>query len=466
MNHRGTETRRRRFWILDSGCWIANRTTRRTPNPNPGVHKSNLAFALCLCVSVVFLFAHSASAQREAQLSWWDRSPESKYGHYWIKSDLPPEELRKIAQHLNLMYGQYSKLLAFVPVRIEEKLNVLAFRTRQDFQLTLQARFGVKVANTGGLFFVMPGGSALAFWTEGLPGQRLRHVVQHEGFHQFAYSRFGDDLPPWVNEGLAEFCGEAVILGDKMVIGQANPRVLNRLKQAIDGGTSIPLSRMLSMNTRDWADALRSGAPGGASLQYAEAWSMVQFLIYGENGAHASAFDTYLKHVNTGLPASEAFVRALGTDINDFEARWKRWALAAQPNAFVSAMENLEFLAEGALELHRCDIRPASLEELRQALSDMNFEYTLMTHGMEVTLKATDAAVWTIPKDALCREQPVFAVEPVKPGGLLLRERKQEEANPSPPTIRTENVQPRNLAVRWIRDKQEPSKFTYEIVLR
>jgi hypothetical protein len=74
--------------------------------------------------------------------------------------------------------------------------------------------------------------------------------------------------------------------------------------------------------------------------------------------------------------------------------------------------------------------------------------------------------VWTIPKDALCREQPVFVVEPVRPGTLTLRERKQEEANPSPPRIRTESVMPRNLAVRWIRDPQEPSKFTYEIVLR
>jgi hypothetical protein len=85
---------------------------------------------------------------------------------------------------------------------------------------------------------------------------------------------------------------------------------------------------------------------------------------------------------------------------------------------------------------------------------------------MEITLKATDPSVWTIPRDGLCREQPVFVVVPVRPGTLTVRERKQEEANPSPPTIRTEGVMPRNLAVRWIRDPQEPAKFTYEIVLR
>ena len=42
------------------------------------------------------------------------------------------------------------------------------------------------------------------------------HVAQHEGFHQFAWSRFAEDLPVWVNEGMAEFFGESVIVGDTL----------------------------------------------------------------------------------------------------------------------------------------------------------------------------------------------------------------------------------------------------------
>jgi hypothetical protein len=411
---------------------------------------------------VVCLLPAAAFAQRQAQLSWWDRSPESKFGHYWIKSDLPAEHVRDIAQHLNLMYGQYARLLAFVPVRVEERLNVLAFASQSDYQLTLRARFGVNATASGGMFFVTSAGTALAFFTEGLPRQRLRHLIQHEGFHQFAYSRFGDDLPPWANEGLAEFFGQAIIVGDTMTMGQCNPRVLNLLQRSVDSGSAIAMPRMLSLTSRNWTENLRSGE---SALYYAQAWSMVQFLVYGENGAHASAFDTYLKHINNGLPAGEAFSRALGPDVEDFEARWEQWVLVAQPSAFVSAMERIEFLAEGSLELNRRGMRPTSLDELKRALQELNFEYSMMSHGLQATLKASDDSMFEIPKDALCREQPVFVADRLKLGALPLRMRKLEEAHPRPTRLLTAHLGPRNLAVRWIRGA-DGETTGYEIEIR
>src|SRR5688572_12857032 len=164
---------------------------------------------------------------RQAQLSWWDRSVQEKVGHYWIKTDLPADEAISLAQHLNFMYAEYSKRLASMPVRVQERLNVLLFKDRRDYELTLLARFGVSAKGSGGMFFVnsaAPGG-ALALWTGDLPRQRIQHVIQHEGFHQFAYSRFGNDLPVWLNEGLAEFFGESLVIGDTFIIGQTTPRV-------------------------------------------------------------------------------------------------------------------------------------------------------------------------------------------------------------------------------------------------
>jgi hypothetical protein len=463
MNHRGTEAqrnRRRRF----ASCNLrwAPRLGLSAQAVAPGIVSPKTKITLCLCASVVFLFVAAAVAQRQAQRSWWDRSPEHKHGHYWIKSDLPAEQVRDIARHLNMMYGQYAKLLAFVPVRVEEKLNVLAFEREDDYLLTLRARFGINATSSGGMFFVNSSGTALAVWTHGLPRQRLRHVIQHEGFHQFAYSRFGDDLPPWVNEGLAEFFGQAIIAGDSMVLGQSNPRVLKRLKQAIDSDMHISLAKMVSLPARQWNDALRNGE---AALYYAEAWSMVQFLVYGEGGAHAGAFDVFLKHISNGLPAREAFSKTLGPDIAEFETRWKRWVLAAQPSAFVSAMERLEFLAEGALELNRHGVHPESLDQLKQALRDMSFEYPLMSHGMQVTLTASDDSLFEIPKDHLCREQPVFVAARPKLSALPLRLRKLEENHPSPSSIATVNLGPRNLSVRWIRS-EDGANFSYEIDLR
>ena len=95
----------------------------------------------------------------------------------------------------------------------------------------------------------------------------------------------------------------------------------------------------------------------------------------------------------------------------------------------------------------------------------MNFTYTLVTHGMEITLNASDADLLTIPRDALCAEQPRFVIEAPRLAGMQLRERHVEEQFPSPPSIFTEHLRPHNLSVRWIRG-QEPATFTYEIVLK
>ena len=49
------------------------------------------------------------------------------------------------------------------------------------------------------------------------------HVVQHEGFHQFAHFVIRGELPTWLNEGIAEYFGESVFTGDGFVSGVIPP---------------------------------------------------------------------------------------------------------------------------------------------------------------------------------------------------------------------------------------------------
>jgi hypothetical protein len=403
--------------------------------------------------------------ERQAQLSWWDRSPEKKIGQYWIKTDLPATQANALARHINIMYDEYSRRLASLPLRNQEKLNVLIFRDPQDYLLTLRARFGVNATGTGGMFFVTPAGAALAFWTEGLPQRRIEHVVQHEGFHQFAYSRFGEDLPMWVNEGLAEFFGESVLVDDKLIIGQNTPRVLETVKAAIDSNQHVPFRNMLTMTQQKWNAAV-NGDEGNAALNYHQAWSMVHFLVYGDGGKYVGAFETYLKHLNNGLPSEEAFVRTFGDDIEAFEKRWKQYALQSKPSSFVAAMERMEFLCEGLLELSRVKKYPQTLDELKTALREIGFSHIIKTHGTQVTLKAEDDALFEIPLDDLCPAQPVFEVTKTRLNRQATRrERMLEEQNPTPATVSTANLKPRGLSVRWLRDDKD-NTLRYDVVVR
>lgn len=425
-----------------------------------------VCWALCvLTISMICCQATLAQSKptRQAQLSWWDRAETRKIGNYWIKTDLPAAEANGLARHLNLMHKEYSRRLASLPPRSPTPMNVMIFKSRREYMDVLRTRYAVNATGTGGIFFANPSGSALAFWTESLTKSRILNVLQHEGFHQFAYTRFGSDLPVWVNEGLAEFFSESVLVNKTFIIGQSKPRVINAVKKAIELNEHIPLRQMLMMSRESWGKALKDGK---ASLQYHQSWSMVHFLVYGDRGRYTQRFEGYLRLINSGVQSEQAFIRAFETsDLEAFENRWKKYALAAKPSGFVTALERIEFLAQGALELSSLGLSPKSADELREELEKINFKYKVQKHGREFILLATDPQMYEIPNDNLAKDEPVFIIEPAKLRGLTPRQRKFEKVNPTPPVIKTDNLHPKSLSIRWKRDRKT-GDLRYEIVVK
>jgi hypothetical protein len=408
---------------------------------------------LCAGLIAAWAAAPAAGQERQAMVPWWYRARQAEVGHYWIKTDLPAGEADALARHLNLMYEQYVGRLASLPARAPTPLNVLLFADRLDYEETLRRRYGLDAEGTGGLFFVKPAGTALALWTGGLPPRRVLHVLQHEGFHQFAYSRFGRDLPRWVNEGLAELFGASVMVDGSLLIGQVSARALDDVRSSIELGTSVPFDTMLVMTPAQWSEAL---AADGAAGLYAQSWSMVHFLVYGEGGRYQAAFERYLRLINAGYRSREAFVRAFDTeDFGPFERRWQQYVTNASPDSFVTALERLEFLAAGARELARREVFPESLAELRAGLEEIDFTFALHEHAGPIVLR-TDSRMFAIPPTGSSREggyEPVFVVS------------RPDLRRPAPSVIETRYLKPRELAVRW-RGGEDGEVFTHDIVVR
>jgi len=416
-----------------------------------------------ICATLVlFALTGPAVAQRRAMLPWWNRAPALWSERYLVKTDLPVKDARAYGRHLDRMYNEYARRLAALPPRSPEKLNVYIFRTQQDYLQTLRTQWGLDGRGTGGMFFVSGQGSGLAFWTDGLPRSRVHHVIQHEGFHQFAYSRFGDDLPLWLNEGLAEFFGQAVLFDDTLILGQTTPMIVDSVRNAVEQDEHIPFRHLLSLSHAKWRDALGTTRAG---LQYNQSWSMVHFLVYADGMKYQGPLEDYLKRLNAGIPPARAFTDVFGSDIDAFEKKWKAYAIAAKPSAFVTALERIEFIAEGAKELAARGTVPSSLAELKTQLEEIDFTHVINRHGAPVTLTAEDDANFEIPMDDLTQHQPEFEAAKPKLRGQSRRERKVEELQPTPSTIATKNLKPKNLTLHWFRDK-ETGDFRYEIVVR
>lgn len=414
-----------------------------------------------------------AAPPPQAQGHWWDRTapgrgralPKSKY--YSIRSDLTAEETQKWARHLDIMYEEFTRRLVQgggLQRRSPEVLNVFIFARERDYLDTLRMQFGLNAMGSGGMFFITNRGGGLAFFTENLPHQRIAHVAQHEGFHQFAHAFFGNDLPPWLNEGLAEFFGECVVEDGKVIIGQASPAVLEAVRQAAAKGEHIPFTQLLQTDNDLWAVSVQAGT---AALQYMQSWSMVHFLVYGDGNKYQGAFQRMLKMVNSGTRSYEAMRQAFGlateADVRDFEQRWVAHAVAAKPSSYMSARSRLEFLAEGLRTLWQRGQRPANLDGLRTALVEENFSFPVGTHGYTMLLKASDAKNFEVPQDATHRKPIALEMVPTPaPRGGPAKE--LEEKHPTPPVIRTKGLQPRELRVQWKRRADSPGEWDYEIV--
>lgn len=405
--------------------------------------------------------------------TWWDRAPHGNSDHYWIKTDLPRDEARELARHLNRIHEAMHRRLGSLPARRPQHLNVFVFQRYEDYLYTLRSRFGINAIGTGGMFFVRPEGGAIAVWIGERPRQRIYSVLQHEAFHQFAYSRFGGDLPIWVNEGLAMFFGEAVLVNRTLVIGQSNPRMIESVRNAIEENRTIAFRDMLTMDNQQWAQAILTGS---AQVQYHQAWAMVHFLIYGDDGRYVNAFERYLWLMNEGVPSEPAFIQAFETDRLDlFEERWRRYMLEdASPSAFVTALERIEFLAEGLLELSRRGAlgrdeesggRPTTLEALQKALLNLDFSMPVSIHGTTSILTADDESLFTIPQDEHARDQPEFVLSEPRLRLRSRRQREQEQETPTPPIIETRHLRPHSLRIEWRRD-EETNTFSYEIITR
>jgi hypothetical protein len=416
----------------------------------------------------------SSPPPRQAVATWWERTqpgggakqPKSRY--YAIRADLPAEEANAWARHLDIMYEEFTRRLVMaggLRRRSPEVLNVLVFARQRDYLDTLRTQFGVNATGSGGMFFVTPRGSALAFFTENLPRQRIAHVAQHEGFHQFAHAFFGGDLPPWLNEGLAEFFGECIVEGGTVVIGQASPQVLETMRRAAETGRHLPFVDLLQMDDARWNAAVRAGT---AALQYQQSWSMVHFLVYGDGGRYQAAFQRMLQMVNGGtLPFTalrQAFGLATDADVRDFEARWVEHAKAAAPSSYASARARLAFLAEGLRAVWERGQRPASVADLRAALQAADFVFVETTHGYRQELRASDESNFAVPQDA-AHARPIALEMVPSPAPRTKEARKAEEASPTPPIIRTRGLLPKDLRIVWRRRPDAPEEWDYDLVI-
>ncbi|MCA9289469.1 MAG: DUF1570 domain-containing protein [Phycisphaerales bacterium] len=332
--------------------------------------------------------------------------------HYEVAHNIDARDARAIAHHMDLVFDEYERRLSSFGTRNARRIRLYLLDSYDDYLAHLAAS-EVNGMGTGGIFFVRGGEAGLATYADGQTRRRMLGVLQHEGFHQFAFVRISSDLPPWVNEGLAEYFEQAVLVRTRFRIGQASRSKIERLQRAIEQGQTFSFEAMLAMGSSEWGGRVNASDPRAGTM-YDQAWSMVHFLIHARNGRFASMFESYLRALSQGLQRDQAFERAFGTDdIASFEEAWREYVLELEPDPLSTVVDNLEMLTPMILELHGRAERPATVGELQEMLAASGLVIRRFDAGFVREVRASDPSLFEVPEPE--RQTRPIAIEPIPP---------------------------------------------------
>lgn len=265
--------------------------------------------------------------------------------YYIIKTDLEAGLAQDLARRMDVMYGEYWKRLGSFAGGGEPQPSVVyLFARRQDYLRLVGPGF----ASTGGAF--MPGRNVLAAFLETQGRDAMRRTLQHEALHQFVSMTLGDNLPIWLNEGMAQYFEEGLWADDKFLLGQVPPRRLRQLLADIKAHRLIPFDQFVALTPEQWAATLSSRGQTRGVTQYNQAWAMVYFLV---SAADASGQPLYRQRLNNllalskkGVEGRKAYEQAFGANYDGFERFFVAFAQQLQPTPEAAYMERQDILGD------------------------------------------------------------------------------------------------------------------------
>jgi hypothetical protein len=311
---------------------------------------------------------------------------------YRITTDVDKDLANDVAAHMDEVFKEYANRFGragfkpnpWSPVKPGERMPLYVLRRRADYVSYLKNEFGVDARNTGGVFFrTAERESGLATWAEGQGRLQMYSVLQHEGFHQFAASRIAIGLPPWVNEGIAEYFGEGVIVDGKFKVGLLDRERLEHMRRVVKAGETIPFHELMKLDGDEWVKRVAAGNQA-SSLMYDQAWSVCYFLIHGDKGKPletkvrgntAGALDAYLLILNqefvqnpNRFDKAGAFKEVFSNNLKRFRKEWEDNLAELKPDPWLSSLRHLQILASAFRELHGKGVTIASIKQVEQKL--------------------------------------------------------------------------------------------------
>jgi tetratricopeptide (TPR) repeat protein len=269
-------------------------------------HQLLALFALFL---IVFGFSpDSVSAKDE-----WLRIRSKNFN---LVGNATEKDIRKAATKLEQFRETFRQVFQQANLTSPIPTNVIVFKSASSYKPFLPRRADGK-ADTGIAGYFQSGDDAnyITLSTEGEDADTYGTIF-HEYVHFIVNTNFGkSEVPPWFNEGLAEYYQTFAIEEDQTAkLGLPQSQHLYLLQQT----KLIPLETLFKISNH----ALHQNGNHSRSIFYAQSWALIHYLVQGGKSAGLGKFLALsLKEV----PSEKAFQEAFQMSYAQMEKELKKY---------------------------------------------------------------------------------------------------------------------------------------------
>jgi Collagenase len=244
--------------------------------------------ALIFAAALALVFTAQTASAKDTWMSV--RSP-----HFFLIGNASEKDIRRVATRLEQFREVFTKLLKTANFNSPVPTTVVVFKSDGSYKPYKPVVDG-KVSDVAGYFQSGEDVNYITLTTEA-NGEDPFSTIYHEFVHLLVNDNFGKAaVPPWFNEGLAEYYSTFDIQEDRKVyLGKlVDNHILLLRDQKL-----IPLKTLFEVDYY----SLHRNKREAMGLFYAEAWALVHYLINGNNGARMKQmgqfFDMLLKKTPT-----------------------------------------------------------------------------------------------------------------------------------------------------------------------
>lgn len=251
--------------------------------------------------------------------------------NFYLIGNAKEKDIRKVATKLEQFRETFRLLFPKVKFDQSIKTNVVVFKNEKSYKPFLPKR-GDGKADTGIAGYFQPGEDVnyITLSTEG-DIKDTYGTIFHEYVHFLLDTHFGRSIiPPWFNEGLAEYYQTFDIENDqKVFLGNLQENHLYFLNKT----DLIPLNTFFSIDNY----SLHRNGDHSRSIFYAQAWALVHYLIQTKQSDNMSKF---LNLVMNDVEPEKAFKQAFGSDYTTMEKALKKYVRQRTYQISVATLEN------------------------------------------------------------------------------------------------------------------------------